>query len=69
MTKVDRDKCEGLITADEAFKIIKSFSKNKTPGNDGLSIEWYEHFWEEIKTPLIACFNKSFQSGELSASQ
>ena len=42
---------------------------NKSPGNDGLTKEFYETFWEEIKTPLCNSIKKSYQNGELSISQ
>ena len=29
---------------------------NKTPGNDGLSKEFYEAFWKELKDPLLKSF-------------
>ena len=38
-----------IISEDEVFKSLKSMDKNKSPGNDGLSKEFYECFWDEIK--------------------
>ena len=37
--------------------------------NDGLTSEFYEAFWFELKTPLLLSYKKSFLSGELSISQ
>ena len=31
---------------------LKSMENNKSPGNDGLSKEFYEYFWNEIKNPF-----------------
>ena len=42
---------------------------NKSPGNDGLTKEFYEVFWEDLKTPLISSFKSAFDKGELSSSQ
>ena len=42
---------------------------NKSPGNDGLTKEFYEVFWEDLKTPLISSFKSAFDKGELSNSQ
>ena len=39
---------------------------NKSPGNDGLSKELYEVFWEDLKTPLISSFKPPFDKDELS---
>ena len=40
---------------------------NKSPGNNGLSKEFYECFCDEIKKPFLAY--KAFLSQELSTSQ
>ena len=39
---------EGIISEDEVFKSLKSVENNKSPGNDELSKEFYECFWNEI---------------------
>ena len=45
--------CEGIISEDEVFNILKSMENNKSPGNDGLSKEFYEYFLNEIKSPFL----------------
>ena len=42
---------------------------NKSPGNDGLTKEFYGVFWDDLKTPLISSFKSAFVKGELSNSQ
>ena len=42
---------------------------NKSPGNNSLTKEFYEVFWEDLKTPLISSFKSAFVKGELSNSQ
>ena len=64
-----RESCEGLITADECLKVINKLSKNKSPGNDGLTAEFYVHFWSELKDSLLICLNYSHYKQELSTSQ
>ena len=61
--------CEGLITADECLSILKTFAKNKTPGSDGLTAEFYLCFWNDVVGPLIDCYNDAYQKGEMSISQ
>ena len=41
----------------------------KSPGNDGLTKEFYMCFFNEICNQLIAALNKSFTVGQLSTSQ
>ena len=48
---------------------MNTVSKNKSPGNDGLTIEFYIFFWGEIGQLLIDSYNESFGKGILSASQ
>ena len=42
---------------------------NKSTGNDGLTKEFYEAFWEYLKTPLTSSFKSAFDKGELTNSQ
>ena len=43
--------------------------KNKLPGNDGLTKEFYEKYWDDLKKPFIAPLRKSFLKEELSKSE
>ena len=45
------------------------FQVGKTPGNDGIPIEFYKIFWPLIGEFLIASFNKAFDNREMSSSQ
>ena len=69
LTEELRNLCEGNIEYNECFKVLQSFQKNKTPGNDGLTIEFYLAFWLMIGKHLVDCINYSFEFGELSNSQ
>ena len=42
---------------------------NESPGNDGLSKEFYECFRNEIKNPILASIHRAFINQELSSSQ
>ena len=41
--------CEAEISENNLLVALKRIPNNKTPGNDGLSKEFYETFWEDIK--------------------
>ena len=55
LTEELRNLCEGKIEYNECFKVLQSFQKNKTPGNDGLTIEFYVAFWPLIGKHLVEC--------------
>ena len=38
-----------LITEKELFIALQSMENNKSPGNDGLTKEFYIAFWNEVK--------------------
>ena len=41
----------------------------KSPGNDGLTKEFFETFWSEIKKTFSSCILHSFGKEELCTSQ
>lgn len=43
--------------------------ENKTPGMDGIPIEFYKIFWPHISNFLVQVYNEAFKEGELSYSQ
>jgi len=48
---------------------LERFQNNKTPGNDGIPIEFYRQFWPLISEPITKCANECFETGEMSHSQ
>jgi hypothetical protein len=57
-----------ILTADftekEVHGAIMQMEKNKAPGPDGFPAEFYQFFWDFIKTDLVVMF-VAFQRGEL----
>ena len=64
LTEEDRNICEG-----EFLSALKSMSKNKSPGNDGLTRKFYIQFYDIIKNVFIQSVSHSHKVGELSTSQ
>ena len=62
-------KCDNPITEEECLKVLKTFKNNKTPGNDGLTKEWYVYFWNVVKKEFMEAINYAFVHGQLSVSQ
>ena len=69
LSKNDQEVCDTPLTKQECFKTLKTFKKGKSPGNDGLTLEFYEKFWCLISNKLFASYEESFIAGELSSSQ
>ena len=69
LTLDQRDRCDEKLSVGECFNTLKTFQKNKTPGNDGLTVEFYLVFWPIAGKHLIDCFNYAHDHGELSNSQ
>lgn len=44
-------------------------SKNKSPGLDGLTPEFYKHFWHKIGNLVTESLNNGLEKGELSSTQ
>ena len=49
--------------------VLKEMKLNKSPGNDGLSTEFYVLFWSVIGDIVVEALNESYTKGELSSSQ
>ena len=53
------------ITSTEIETVIKNFSKNKSPGPDGFTGEFYQAVREEVMPILLKCFQKISEEGTL----
>ena len=65
----DRQMLSAPITKDEIYKIITDISSNKTPGIDGIPIEFYMELWSDISEDILEMFNNVLHSGVLTRSQ
>ena len=48
---------------------LQTFQKNKSPRNDGLTVEFYLAFWPVFGSLLVQSLNYAFEYGELPNSQ
>ena len=61
--------CEGNLIKKEIYNSLISFENNKSPGNDGLTKEFYCTFWDDIKDTITKSLKESKQMKYLCASQ
>ena len=52
--------CEENISYNGLKEALLTFNKNKSPGLDGLTMEFYSHFWPLLQSKLIAMYEESF---------
>ena len=57
--------CEGFLSLQELSDSVKGLSLGKLPGSDGLSVEFYLHFWEILGPLLLRVANECFRDGDL----
>ena len=69
LTNEQYDLCENKISETDLFDFMKSMKNNKTPGNDGLTKEFYETFWDELKTTVMKSVHQAFLTKILIISQ
>jgi len=66
---LEHEQLEKEIGEEEVWNIIKDSPKNKSPGTDGFTNEFYQTFWPQLKKYMINAFNAALERGELSVSQ
>jgi len=69
LDNIDKELCEGLMTYDECEKVLSLLKHNKSPGNDGIPVEFYQEFWKDIGNILVESYNYSYDKKLLTCSQ
>lgn len=57
------------FTVTELQSALNIAKKGKSPGIDGIPIEFYSAFWDEVANDLVAIFNEIVRRGSLTESQ
>ena len=63
--KPEQDKLESPLRSEECYNVLKECAKGKCPGSDGLSVEFYLHFWSLLGEEMTQSFNYAFQRGQM----
>ena len=61
--------CEENLTEKDLHNSLKITRSDKSPGNDGLTKEFYETFWTELKEIFVDSVSEAKEKGILSISQ
>ena len=59
----------GDISENDVLSALKTSKNGSSPGLDGLPCEVYKFFWDDLKKPLLECYNYSYNIGSLADSQ
>ncbi len=54
--------CDADITSDELDKAVGSLSLDKSPGCDGLTANFYKHFWSILKEPFVLMLKEAIET-------
>lgn len=63
LSDTDRDYLDCPITLQEVIDSISSFHPAKSPGGDGLPVEFYKEYAEFLAPRLLEVYCAAFQSG------
>ena len=63
ISKEEQTMLDSPITMKELFTATNSMKRNKVPGIDGISLEFYLKFWEYIKHPLWNMYQEVLSKG------
>lgn len=66
---MDREVLNDGLSLDEFEKAARSMQNGKSPGCDGIPIEFYKRFWDIVGPLLLASFQFSAEKGILSPDQ
>ena len=61
--------CEESWTEKDLYNSLKNIQSYKSPGNDGLTKEFYETFWTELKEIFVDSVSEAKEKGNLGTTQ
>ena len=69
LSQAERAGCEGCLTVGECWATLSGMPHGKTPGSDGLPMEFYSVFRQSLGADLVRVLNAAFEAGQLSTPQ
>ena len=65
LNELEKSTCEQALSEGEVFDDMMTLRSGRTPGVDGLTIEFYGKFYNVLKVPLLNMYNFAIESGLL----
>ena len=69
LEEIESNSLEGLITIEEASEALKNMKNGKSPGTDGMTVEFFKVFWKRIGGFVVRSLNEGFKRGQMSVTQ
>ena len=69
LSEEQQQSCELTVNNQEIKDAMKDMKNDKTPGIDGIPIDFYKFFWVDLGHFLIRSIQGAFEVGELSITQ
>ena len=69
LSNSDMIDCDKDLTAKDLFDALSSMKTNKRPGNDGLTPEFFKHFWGDICSIFMRLTGEIYNAGELTINE
>ena len=69
ITDEEKSSAKKDVTSEEIFKIIKQLKSNKSPGDDGIIVEFYKMYWYLVQNELKLVIECILENDTLSKSQ
>lgn len=66
---LERTVLDDNLSKEELLKALSSMKNGKSPGSDGIVVEFYKKFWHLLVDWLLESLNSSFAKGSLSPEQ
>ena len=61
--------CDKDLSINELTKAVEKMKSNKSPGSDGITIEFYQYFWKDVNELVLESFIYGFKHNILSSEQ
>ncbi|KAM6894042.1 uncharacterized protein FYW49_020396 [Xenentodon cancila] len=68
LSAAEKEGLDGELTLDELTVAVRQMAPGKTPGIDGLSTDFYQHFWDVIGADVHEFLMDSYRGGTLPVS-